>query len=220
MNMTIESLVEAGFTNEQASKILEAHKATLKDRYIPKARFDEVNTELSSARSTITERDGQITELKKFEGTSAELKEKVTALEASNAEETTKHKAEMEKLRLTNTMENQLNGQVHDSALVMSQLDISKISVGNDGKLIGFEDQIKSLKESKAFLFTESVDKEGPKPALNPLGFKVVGKTPPEGGDTPPVPATAEARGKALAERKLSQQKASISSSEHYFPKL
>ena len=40
--MTKEQLLEMGLTEEQADKVLSAHKEELKG-YIPKARFDEIN---------------------------------------------------------------------------------------------------------------------------------------------------------------------------------
>ena len=40
--MTKEQLLEMGLSEEQADKVLAAHKEELKG-YIPKARFDEVN---------------------------------------------------------------------------------------------------------------------------------------------------------------------------------
>ena len=62
--MTKEKLVEWGLTEEQANKVMEG----LNGSFVTKARFNEVNTELSAAKKTIGERDAQLEELKKASG--------------------------------------------------------------------------------------------------------------------------------------------------------
>ena len=52
--MTKESLMAIGLTEEQATKVMEG----LNGSFVTKARFNEVNTELTKAKATITERDG------------------------------------------------------------------------------------------------------------------------------------------------------------------
>jgi len=50
--MTQESLMAEGFTKEQATQILETHKAAINGQYVPKARFDEVNEYIQLLRDT------------------------------------------------------------------------------------------------------------------------------------------------------------------------
>ena len=71
MEMTLESLMAEGLSQEQATKVLNAHKAAVSGAYVPKSRFDEVNTQLSNANAQVSERDAQIAGLKKFEGDNA-----------------------------------------------------------------------------------------------------------------------------------------------------
>lgn len=60
--MTKEKLLEWGLTEEQATKVMEG----LNGSFVTKARFNEVNTELTTAKNTIKERDTQLETLKKL----------------------------------------------------------------------------------------------------------------------------------------------------------
>lgn len=219
MEMTQESLIASGFTAEQAKQILDAHKAAVTGNYIPKARFDEINTQLTNANAQVAERDAQIKTLEGFKGTNEELQAQVTKLQADNQAKDAEMKKALEQERLTNAMTNALHGKVHDATLVLSQIDASKVSLGSDGKLVGFDDQVKSLQESKKFLFVEGTGSSGdndPKP--NPYaGFRVVGKTPADGNPATPEIKTPEDFGANLAKRKLEAQKAAEKANDHYF---
>lgn len=58
--MTKEKLMEWGLTEEQANKVMEG----LNGSFVTKTRFNEVNTELQTAKKTIGERDQQLEALK------------------------------------------------------------------------------------------------------------------------------------------------------------
>lgn len=213
MEMTLESLTAKGIAQEVAKEILAAHKAAVTGNYIPKARFDEVNTQLTNANAQIQERDTQIAGLKKFEGDNAALQKKITDLEAANKTKADEMQAALLKERKTSAMKFQLTGKVHDMDMVLGQIDLEKVGFDKEGNLTGFEDQLKPLKESKKFLFVE----ETPKP--NPLaGMKIFGNEPPNGGGpNDDKNNTPEAFGKALAQRRLAAQKQAAEAQKHYF---
>ena len=87
-----------------------------------------------------------------------------------------------------------------DSDLVAGLVDRKKLILGDDGKVTGLDEQIKTLKESKPFLF-----KQEEKPKLNnkrgffPLGPKEKGE---EGGETKMTMKEAIAARLNLAEGK------------------
>ena len=85
MEMTQESLVAGGLTQEQAKAVLDAHKTALTDKYVPKARLDEATAERDKAKELVKERDTQIAGLKKFEGDATALQTKVAELESIQA---------------------------------------------------------------------------------------------------------------------------------------
>lgn len=214
MEMTQESLVASGFTQEQAKAILDAHKASLSGNYIPKSRFDEVNTQLATANEQVKERDTQIAGLKKFEGDNATLQQKISDLETANKNKDTEMQNALLSERKKNAVKMQLNGKVHDVDLVLGLIDMEKVSFDKENNLTGFDEQLKPLQEGKKYLFVEEKPKES-----NPYaGFKIVGKTPPESGDNPPAQIdTPEAFGASLAKQKIAAQNAAKKASDHYF---
>ena len=83
--MTKEELVSMGLSEEQAGKVLDAHKEELKE-YVPKSRFNEVNEEKKTLKSQLADRDKQLTELKNTAGDNEQLKQKIAELEDTNKE--------------------------------------------------------------------------------------------------------------------------------------
>jgi hypothetical protein len=217
MEMTLESLTAAGISAELAKQVLDAHKKAVEGQYVTKTRFDEVNNALKIAKDTTAERDKQINELKRFQGSQEELQKKVKELEDANKAKD----AEMEKAlaaeRKSNAMKLALTGKAQDADLVLTLIDAEKVSVDSNGKLIGFDDQLKSIQKEKAFLFKPEGDgkpgADGGKP-----GVHLAGKTPEDGtggGDG------GGDKGGSFGERLAKQQNAysgqAARSMEYYF---
>lgn len=150
--MNKEALIAAGFTEEQASKILGIHKAEVNGNYIPKTRFDEVNEQLKSARQEVADRDSQIAGLKKFEGTNKELTEKVKALEAENKDKAAQYERELKENKIKNAVRSSLGESVFDPSLVMGLVDLSKVELNDEDEVkSGLKEQVESLKRKKPF---------------------------------------------------------------------
>lgn len=231
MEMTMESLIAEGFTKEQAKVILDAHKAAITGAYVPKSRFDDVNTELTTAKGTIKERDAQITSLKTFEGTAQQLQQRVTELETANSTAAAEANKALAKERKTNALKLKLVGQTHDTDLVLNLVDIEKVTLQEDGSLIGFDDQIAALKQSKGFLFLSGDGKPAGsdgkpagtgadgKPAGGlPGGIQVKGATPPDSrlpGDGSGI--TPEQFGANLAKDRIAARETIDKATKSYF---
>ena len=213
MEMTLESLVASGLTNELAKMVMDAHKASIAGAYVPKARFDEVNSQLSNANTQLKDRDEQIAGLKKFEGDNVALQTKINELQEASKKKDAEMQQALSMERINNAMKLKLSGKVHDVDMVLSQIATDKVSVDKDGNLVGFDDQIAALKESKKFLFVaEAAPKQNPY-----AGFKPVGTPPPEGGSPAEETNTAEAFGASLAKRKIATADAAKKAQDHYF---
>ncbi|MFD3272670.1 phage scaffolding protein, partial [Paenibacillus dendritiformis] len=76
-----------------------------------------------------------------------------------------------------NAIKSALSGKVHDEGLVAGLVDRDKLVIDGD-KVVGLEEQLKGLQETKAFLFKTE---EAPQQQQQP-GFKVGGN----GEGTPP----------------------------------
>ena len=158
--MTKEQLVEWGLTEEQADKVMEG----LNGSFVTKARFNEVNTELSAAKKTIGERDAQLEELKKASGDTKALQDQITQLQADNMKKDEDHANELKALKIGNAVELALTGAKAKNntavkALLAGFLDEAELA--EDGTVKGLDDEIKKLVEGKdtAFLFDRAVTK-------------------------------------------------------------
>lgn len=206
--MTKEQLLAAGFTEEQATNILKLHKEAIDGNYVAKHRFDEVNAELKTTKEQVIERDKQITELKKFEGDSKALQEKITALENANAAKDKEYKANLALERKKNAIKLALledeNGKPYDVDMVMGLFNLEQVIIDEaTGKISsGFKEQNDAIRKEKAFLFSskEGVNKDGND---KPAGWKPAG-TPPADGDKGGGGADPSVSfGKSLAQIKL-----------------
>ena len=119
------------------------------EHYVPHARFDEVVNQRDSANSSIKDYQAQIEELgkqveagSKAETTINDLKEKLSAQTA---------------LAKQATIETRLHSLVTDSIAPVSDLlgfmDVERILVNEDGTVSGLEEQLKSVRETRSYLF-------------------------------------------------------------------
>lgn len=155
--MTKEKLLEWGLTEEQATKVMEG----LNGSFVTKARFNEVNTELTKAKATITERDAQLETLKQASGDTKALQDQITQLQADNAEQKKKHEAEMKAQRIESAVEMALTtAKAKNNTAVKALLAafLEKAELADDGTVKGLDDEIGKLTkgEDTAFLFDTS----------------------------------------------------------------
>ena len=166
--MTKEKLLEWGLTEEQAAKVMEG----LNGSFVTKARFNEVNTELTAAKNTIKERDTQLETLKKASGDTKALQDQITQLQADNKKKDDDHAAELKKLKISNAVELALSSARAKNNIAVKALladFIGKAELADDGTVKGLGDEIKKLVDGQdtAFLFdTKAPDKKfkGAKP--------------------------------------------------------
>ena len=159
--MTKEKLLEWGLTEEQANKVMEG----LNGSFVTKARFNEVNTELTKAKTTITERDGQLEALKKSGADATALQEQITQLQADNKKKDADHAAELKALKISNAVELALTGAKAKNTVAVKALladVIAKAELAEDGTVKGLDDEVKKLVEGKdtAFLFDKATEKK------------------------------------------------------------
>lgn len=152
--MTKESLMAMGLTEEQATKVMEG----LNGSFVTKARFNEVNEELKTAKATITERDTQLEGLKKSGNDAAALQEQITQLQAANAQKDQEHAAEIKKIKIDNAVDKALmDAKAINPATVKPLLAafLEKADLDDDGTIRGLADEIGKLAktEGTSFLF-------------------------------------------------------------------
>lgn len=153
--MTKEQFIALGLTEEQATKAAAASQEELKG-FIPKARFEEVNEAKKKAENDLKERDTQLETLKKSAGDNEALKKQIETLQGENKTKDEQYQVKIKELQVSTAIKLAVAGEVHDPELITNMLDKSKIELKEDGTIkAGLDDQIKALRESKAFLFVE-----------------------------------------------------------------
>lgn len=163
--MTQEDLIAMGLTEEQAKRVMDS----LDGNFVTKTRFNEINEENKTLKKSVSDRDKQLEELKKSSGDNAELKKQIEALQQQNAEQKKTHEAELNRLKLDNAVDTALTAAgAKNNKAIRGLLDVNKIKFGEDGKLTGLDDQIKSIQKSDSYLFAETQQK----PQNNFKGFQ------------------------------------------------
>lgn len=147
--MNKEDLIAMGLTEEQAKKVMDS----LDGNFVTKARFNEINEENKTLKKSVSDRDKQLEDLKKSSGDNAALQQ-ISDLQKQNADQQKAHDEELAKLKLDNAVEIALSGaKARNGKAVKAMLDMSKVKLGEDGKLSGFDEQIEALKKSDAYMF-------------------------------------------------------------------
>ena len=175
--MDLKELLGEDLYNQVVSKLGDKHKiAIVSDgNWIPKDKFNEVNEAKKQLEADLKDRDKQLADLKKAAEGNEELRKQIEQLQADNKAAAEKYEAKIKEMAVTTAIKLAVAGHVHDPDLVAGLIDKSKIELDENGNVkAGLEDQIKVLRESKAFLFVEKQDK-GPQ-------FK--GATPADGRDS------------------------------------
>ncbi|MGN0464908.1 MAG: phage scaffolding protein [Lachnospiraceae bacterium] len=159
-------LEDMGLSKEQVDQIMDENG---KDINNAKGDYDNVKEQLKTAQSDISERDKQIENLKNSVGDNEDLKNQIEKLQNENKEAKERHESEMKELKLSTAIKSALGDSVHDSDMVFALFDRKKLILNDDGKVTGLEEQLKSIKESKPFLFKEE-KQEDEKPGFKPIG--------------------------------------------------
>lgn len=150
--MTIEDLVKMGFSEEEATSVL----PKLDGNFVPKSRFNEVNTELKNSKAQVETLNSQIEDLKK--ANPEELTSRIEQLQEENKTLGEKHASELEQVKLDSALDMAIIGAKGKNAKAIKALiDPSKIAL-KDGKLEGLD--LDELKKSYDYLFDVETTKE------------------------------------------------------------
>lgn len=145
--------IALGISEELAVK---AEKASLEELkgYVEKSKHEEVLEENKTLKTSVSERDKQLETLRSSAGDNEELKKQIETMKKQNAEQEKAHKEELTQLRLDNAMDTALTvAGAKNGKAVKALIDVSKVKLGEDGKLTGLDDQIKAIQKSDAYLF-------------------------------------------------------------------
>ncbi|WP_394897603.1 phage scaffolding protein [Clostridium butyricum] len=169
--MNLEQVKALGITNlsdEDAKKIADASGEELKG-YIPKTRFDEVNEAKKTAEGQVKTLTKDLEAAKSNVGDNEELKNQLEAAIQKQKDDAKKFDEKFKEMQISNAIKLAVSDKAQDADLVAGLFDKSKLILGDDGKVTGLDEQLKTLQESKAFLFKPVEENTDPKPQP---GFK------------------------------------------------
>ena len=153
--MRKEEFTALGISEELVAKAEKASAEELKG-YVEKTKHEEVIEENKSLKKSVSDRDKQLETLKASVGDNEELKKQIETMKQQNADQEKAHKAELAQLKLDNAIETALTAAgAKNTKAVKALLDVSKVKLGEDGKLTGWDEQIKAVQKSDSYLFAE-----------------------------------------------------------------
>ena len=164
--MKKEDLISLGISDEQAEKILTLHTNSVKD-FIPKARFDEVNTAKNELKTQIDGLNKQITELGKLAPENESLKAKVTEITEAQKKIASDYKQKIQDVRSEAVI---AASKAKNSKAVRAVIDWEKVTWDDDGNPKGLSEQIEEFKKGdNAFLFEQETKTAAPAAPVAPV---------------------------------------------------
>lgn len=168
--MRREEFEALGIEKSLAEKAAEASKKEL-EGYVSKEEYDAEQQKCTQLESTVSDYEKQLDTLKTAAGDNEELKQQITTLQEQNKQKDTEYKKELDALKMTNAIKMAIAVTAQDSDIVAGLVDRNKLILSDDGK----EEQLKTIKESKPFLFKQEESKSSGKRGFFPLGPKEKG---------------------------------------------
>lgn len=172
--MRKEEFEALGIEKSLAEKAAEALKKEL-EGYVSKEKYDAEQQKCTQLESTVSDYEKQLDTLKAAAGNNEELKQQITTLQEQNKQKDADYKKELDALKMTNAIKMAIAATAQDSDLVAGLVDRNKLILSDDGKITGLDEQLKTIKESKPFLFKQEGPKASGKKGFFPLGPKEKG---------------------------------------------
>lgn len=150
--MRKEDFTALGISEDLAEKAAEASKEEFKN-YVPRDRLNEEIQKKKNAEDALNSVKQELDNLKTSAGDSVQMKDQIKKLQDELKEKETRYTGEIADMKMTNAIQAAVSGSAQDAGLVAGLVDKTKLILGEDGKVTGLDEQIKSLRESKPFLF-------------------------------------------------------------------
>ncbi|MEE0776514.1 MAG: phage scaffolding protein [Bacillota bacterium] len=129
--------------------------------YFPKAKYDDLNTEVKGLREQLAQRDNDITALKKIAGDNEALKTQLKDMETKYRTDTENLNKTIQDMRFSNALDLALAAnKARNAKAVKALLNLEEIKL-EDGKITGLDAQLETLKNDQGYLFESAKSPEG-----------------------------------------------------------
>ena len=169
----LEVLKKCGIEEAKANEVLTAmkeaniHTTSLENADVRYNKLQEQKKQLEEASKNY---EKQLKELSKNNQDNEELKKQLEQLQLSNKELQEKHSKELYERDFNYALDKGLSSvKAKDINDIKMFIDIEKLKY-QDGKIEGLEEQIKSLEETKSYLFDTEQQQVPPSTGFNPTG--------------------------------------------------
>ncbi|ASA22323.1 phage scaffolding protein [Paenibacillus donghaensis] len=148
-----EALKKAGYDESKIDALVSDINKELPKHFVPKSQYNELSETKKKLEKDITDRDTQLETLSKDAGASETLKAEIARLQGENQTAKEQYDSSLKDMTLTNAIKSALNGKVHNEAIVTGLIKKDKLVIGDDGNVVGLDEQLKGLQTSDAYLF-------------------------------------------------------------------
>lgn len=171
--MGLKEILGEELYNQVTAKLGDNKIAIISDgTWIPKTKFDEINEQKNTYKTQIDTLNGQIKDLEKAAKGNDDLLKQIDTMKKDNEG----LNGRIKDITLTNAIKlAAIKAKAKDPADILAFIDKGKLELNEDGTIKGLDDQLKTLSESKAYLFGETTPPETP------------GANPPGGGNPPKI---------------------------------
>jgi DNA repair exonuclease SbcCD ATPase subunit len=162
-------LTNLGLDDEQVNKIMAEHGKTVNSMKDELDKVEDYKQEATNLKTQLKDRDSQLKDLEKKAKDNEELLQTIKDLQKENDDATKKYEDELQKTRTEAKLELALkDAKAKNPKAVKALLNTEAIKLDGD-KLLGLEEQLKSLQESDSYLFggDEPAGLKGRKPNDN-----------------------------------------------------
>ncbi|MGG5306946.1 hypothetical protein IGK38_001611 [Enterococcus pernyi] len=169
--MKKEDLIALGLEEEKAKSIMALHGKTVTQL---NSQLAAAENERDTVKQELADNQAELNSLKESAKGNEDLEKQLTELQTKFDESKTNSEQQLAEQQKEFAIKLALKeAQALDQDIVLGQLDKDTIKI-IDGKLQGFEEQLKNLQENKGFLFQQTDPNEKPTPTIvtggNPAG--------------------------------------------------
>lgn len=149
--MKREDLKELGLNDDQIAAVMTAYGKEVNPL---KEQVDSLTSERDNLKQQVSDRDGQLDDLRKNAGKNEELQATIKQLQDDNKAAAAKYQNDLAAKEKGFKIEGALrDAKARNVKAVLSLIDTDKVSVQKDGTLDGLTDQIAAVKQSDSYLF-------------------------------------------------------------------